>query len=46
MNEARSPMGMNPFHVRLVVGEGYQTLPDTALPCPYMVLPNRGEVND
>jgi hypothetical protein len=39
MNEIHSPMGMkipaNLFHVRLVVGEGYQTLPDKALPCPY-----------
>jgi hypothetical protein len=32
MNKIRSPIGMkipaNLFHVRLVVGEGYQTLPN------------------
>jgi hypothetical protein len=29
----------NLLHVRLVVGEGYQTLPDTAVPCPYEIFP-------
>jgi hypothetical protein len=45
MNEIRSAMGKkipaNMFDMRLVVGEGLQTLPDKALPCPYAISPMR-----
>jgi len=35
MNEVCSPVGMK-IPANPVVGEGYQTLPDMALPCPYV----------